>query len=160
MSGFVYQINIKEKTLGERGLPKIPTEVVKVTEMGLEGDYNVFRHEQQNNSPDQAVLIMTYEMIQQLNEEGWPIKSGDIGENFTTKGLDYKLFQPKKQFQIGEIIVEITKACDPCLNLSDLPYIGKNHSGRFIRTMLNRRGWYAKVIREGVVKKGDSMLEL
>lgn len=160
MSGRILNINVKAKMINERGLPKIPIEVAEVTKMGLKGDYNVYRSEKKDNSLDQALLLMPIEMIQNLNNEGWPIKPGDLGENITTQGISYDAFEPGKQYKIGNVTLEITKACDPCHNLTVLPYVGKNYSGKFIRTMLNRRGWYGKVIHEGIIKKGDEIQEL
>ncbi|MFW9778512.1 MAG: MOSC domain-containing protein [Candidatus Heimdallarchaeota archaeon] len=160
MAGYISQINIKTRTLGERGLPKYPVETARLTKKGLEGDFNVYRTKRKNNDPSQAVLIMPIEMIHTLNQEGWPIKSGDLGENFTTKGIEYDEFQPGDQFNIGETIIEITKGCNPCRNLSVLPYVTEKKVSKFIQFMLNRRGWYGKVVREGIVKKGDDIQKL
>lgn len=155
MTGKIIQINVKSKVPGEYGLPKHSVNSVKVSTQGLDGDYNVYRTEHKNNTLNQAVLIMPIEMIQKLNEEGWPIQSGDLGENITTKGIDYNSFEPGINFQLGEVLVEITKACDPCRNLAALSYVGKNKSREFIKTMLNRRGWYAKVLQEGRIHVND-----
>jgi hypothetical protein len=84
LPGRVHQINMKPLTQGERGLPKKPVKEVQVTKAGLDGDFNKYRHEKKNDDPDSAVLLMPLETIRQLNEEGWPIRPGDIGENFTT----------------------------------------------------------------------------
>ena len=99
-------------------------------------------------------------MIQQLNHEGWPIQPGDIGENITTEGISYDDFQPNEKFKIGEIELEITYACTPCHNLEFLPYVGKSKGTSFIKTMIGRRGWYAKVIVEGTIKIGDNVEKL
>ncbi|MFW9856726.1 MAG: MOSC domain-containing protein [Candidatus Thorarchaeota archaeon] len=160
MAGSISQINIKTKTPRERGLPKYPVETARLTKNGLEGDFNVYRTERKNNDPSQAVLIMPIEMIHTLNQEGWPVKAGDLGENFTTEGIEYNTFQPGDQFQIGEAIIEVTKACDPCRNLTVLPYVTEKKGSEFIRTMFKRRGWYGKVVREGIIKKGDPIMKL
>src|SRR5579875_4096017 len=85
MLGEVYQINIKGRVAGARGLPKHPVESNTILKTGLEGDFNVYRHEELADDPDSAVLLMPLETIAELNKEGWPIKAGDIGENITTK---------------------------------------------------------------------------
>lgn len=74
---------------------------------------------------------MTSEKIKELNQEGWEIKYGDIGENL----IDYDAFQPGKRFRIGSIEIKITKACSPCLNLGALEYIGKGRIDRFMETL-------------------------
>jgi len=85
-AGIVFQINIKPETLGERGLPKYPTQRALVTRTGLDGDFNRWRHEEAHDDLAMAVLLMPLETSEELKEEGWPIKPGSIGENFTTQG--------------------------------------------------------------------------
>lgn len=63
----------------------------------MDGDFNLYRHEQKNDSPRQALLIMPLEMIQHLNEEGWEIKPGDIGENITTQAFPI-MISPQERF--------------------------------------------------------------
>ena len=46
MDAVVQQINVKPKTGSERGLPKLPVDSASVTGSGVEGDYNVYRHEE------------------------------------------------------------------------------------------------------------------
>ena len=126
----------------------------------MQGDFNNYRFESLDNTPDQALLIMPIEMIKTLNEEGWPIQPGDIGENLSTEGIDYNDFKPNTVFKAGEVEFQITYACTPCNNLTHLPYVGKEKIKDFIKAMVNRRGWYAKVLNEGVVKVGDKIVNV
>jgi len=158
--GMVHQINVKPQTRGERGLPKRPVESVTVSRAGLDGDFNLYRQENLKGDPDSAVLIMPLETIMQLNAEGWPVKVGDLGENFTTRGVPYNAFSPGKAFRIGGAIVEVSRACNPCKNLYLLPYTGLSKGPDFVRIMLGRRGWYARVSKEGKVRRGDPIEEL
>ena len=155
--GQVHQINVKPRTPGARGLPKTPVDSASITKSGLAGDFNVYRHDELDGDPDSAVLVMPLETLKQLNEEGWPIKPGDIGENITTTGIPYGDFAPGRRFILGGVELQISRACDPCDNLFLLPYIGRAKGPAFLKTMLGRRGWYARVIREGTVRKGDSI---
>jgi len=156
--GQVHQINVKSETAGARGLPKHPVDRVSLSRMGLVGDFNRWRHEEANDDPKMAVLLMPLETIQELNREGWPIRPGDIGENFTTIGIPYTSFAPGKRYRIGDAVVKITKPCDPCSNLYLLPNIGKDKD--IVKAMYQRRGWYASVEREGETARGDSIEEL
>jgi len=160
VGGMVHQINVKPLTEGERGLPKRPVDSVLVTKAGLMGDYNLYRQEELGGDPDSAVLIIPMETILQLNAEDWPVKKGDLGENFTTQGIPYSQFSPGKTFRIGEAVVEISRACNPCKNLFLLPYTGAAKGPKFVKTMLGRRGWYARVAMEGKVRRGDPVVEL
>jgi len=157
--GEIQQINVKPQTKGEHGLPKKPVDSAFVTRAGIEGDFNVYRHEERQDDPDQALLVMPIETIRELNSEGWPIKPGDLGENFTTSGVPYGAFGVGKVFAAGQVRLQITKACDPCDNLFLLPYIGGSKGPGFLKVMLGRRGWYARVLAEGRVKTGDRLTE-
>jgi MOSC domain-containing protein YiiM len=156
--GRVFQINVKPQTPGEHGLPKYSTLRALVTRAGLQGDFNRWRHEEAHDDAAMAILVMPLETIEELKREGWPIKPGSIGENFTTQGIPYHEFAPGKRYQIGKATIRITKACDPCSNLYALPNIGKDKD--IVKAMYNRRGWYASVDREGWVTTGDSIMEL
>ncbi|MGA8303377.1 MAG: MOSC domain-containing protein [Thermoplasmata archaeon] len=122
---------------------------------GFEGDFNVYRHEVAGDDPGMAVLIVPLETLQELNREGWPVRPGDLGENVTSVGVGYDQFAPGGRFRIGEVLLEVTKACTPCDNLFGLPYIGPERGPEFLRVMLGRRGWYAKVLEEGRIHKDD-----
>lgn len=159
MAGVISQINVKPLTPGERGLPKKPVGSAFVGRGGLRGDFNVYRHEEIGDDPDSAVLIMPIETIAELNAEGWPVKPGDLGENLTTSGIPYSAFGVGKKFKAGGARLQISRACDPCDNLFLLPYVQKPKGPVFLKTMLGRRGWYARVVEEGWVKPGDPMAE-
>ena len=158
--GKIIQINVKEKKQNEVGLPKYPIEKVHVTKDGMTGDFNNYRHDKLKDTPDQALLIMTSEMIKKLNGEGWPIQAGDIGENLTTEGIPYDDFRPEDKFKVGGVEFQISYACTPCHNLEQLPYVGKEKGNEFIKTMTNRRGWYARVLTGGDIQLGDSIQKI
>ena len=155
--GKIIQINVKEKGKGDVGLPKYPIEKASVSKTGMQGDFNNYRFESMDNTPDQALLIMSIETIRTLNEEGWPIQAGDIGENLSTEGISYDDFQPNTKFKAGTVEFQITYACTPCNNLEYLPYVGKEKAKDFLKTMIDRRGWYAKVLTQGTIKVGDKI---
>jgi len=159
VSGEIQQINVKPQTEGEHGLPKKRVDSAFITLAGVEGDFNVFRHEERQDDPDQALLIMPIETIRELNSEGWPIKPGDLGENLTTSGIPYQAFAIGKVFGAGGMRFAISKACEPCDNLFLLPYVGTSKGLGFLKIMLGRRGWYARVLQEGQVKAGDRLIE-
>lgn len=155
----ITQINVKPNAPGERGLPKKPVRRANVTKAGVEGDYNKYRHEELADDPDSALLLMPMEMIDQLNSEGWPIKPGDLGENFTTKGIPYDAFVVGRKFIAGGVHLQISRPCDPCDNLFLLSYVGESRGPEFLKSMLGRRGWYARILDEGAVRTGDTIAE-
>ena len=145
------QINVKPNTANEHGIPKTSVISAILSKSGLEGDYNNYRTIKKSRNPDMAVLLFSIETIKELNKEGWPIKPGDLGENFTLTGIPHSYFSPNQQYQIGESLIEISFECDPCQNLSVLSYVGNTKINKFIKTLMHRRGWYARVLKEGLI---------
>ncbi len=153
--GRVYRISRKPQTPGQRGLPKVAVPDALITRQGVEGDYNVYRHDVARDDPAMAILLMPLETLRELDREGWPVRPGDLGENLTTIGLPYEAFDPGRQFTVGPVVLEVSKPCTPCDNLFQLPYVGAARGPEFLRVMLDRRGWYARVLREGRVRTDD-----
>jgi len=147
----IHQINVKPNRANEHGIPKTSVISAILSKSGIEGDYNNYRTIKKDQNPDMAVLVYPIETIHQLNDEGWPIMPGDMGENFTISGIPHSHFSPNQQYQIGESLIEISFECDPCQNLSVLPYVGKTKINEFIKTLMHRRGWYARVLKEGLI---------
>jgi len=154
MSGSVLQLSVKPKTAGEYGLPKRPVQSLRISPAGAEGDYNNYRTNTLKGDPDSAILVLTEEVLHQLRAEGWPVQPGDFGENVTVTGVPEASLKSGSRLQIGPARLELTRPCEPCTELSVLPYVGKEKGAAFIKTTLGRRGWYAKVLDGGVVETG------
>ncbi|MEK6919387.1 MAG: MOSC domain-containing protein [Nanoarchaeota archaeon] len=155
--GLIYQINVKQKTPGQRGIPKMPVEEAELYTAGFQGDYNVYRTGWKLSTNKRAVLIMPKETIEQLANEGWEVKPGDLGENISSQGISYEELRIGTRIRAGRAIIEITEKANPCKNLEVLPYIGKERVKEFMKTLLERRGMYAKVLQEGLVRKNDEL---
>ena len=157
MTGTLLQLNTKSRMPGEFGLPKAPVPSLRVTSAGAEGDYNRWRTKQAQGDPDQAILLLTREVLDALVKEGWPVKAGDLGENFTVDGIVESALQPGVRLRAGTLLLEVTKACDPCDEVYSLPYIGPERGPAFVRTLVGRRGWFAKVLEGGTVITGAAI---
>ena len=157
VTGRVFELHRKAEVAGEHGLPKPSVAEAFVSRAGLVGDFNRFRHEEKKDDPAMAVLLVPRETLAQLSREGWPVRPGDLGENLTTEGIAYDAFAPGRRFRAGDVLLEVSKACTPCDNLFLLPYVGPARGAEFLKVMLDRRGWYARVLREGRVRAGDSI---
>jgi MOSC domain-containing protein YiiM len=118
----------------------------------VEGDYNRWRTEKADGDPDQAVLLLAEEILTALQSEGWPVRAGELGENLTVAGLSPDALQPGAQVRLGEVLLEVSKPCDPCIVLYGLPYVGTERGPAFLRTLQGRRGWFARVLRGGTVR--------
>ena len=160
MQGKIYQINIKPETARERGLPKKPVKLAVVSYNGLGWDFNRYRQEKHHGRLDRALLLMPIETIEQLNEEGWPVQPGDIGENLTTEGIPYAELEVNQRYSVGEIEIQLSEQANPCGNLKILPYVGQERWPEFKKALQGRRGWYASVLKEGTISKGDLISRL
>ncbi len=154
-SGKILQISVKPSTTGEHGLPKMSVSSAEIHYGGVDGDYNNFRQEKKSGEPDMAVMLITRGILDDLNSEGWPVESGDLGENLTISDLSYISIEPEQKFRMGTALIQISFKCEPCTYLYSLPYIGDERGPEFIKTVKDRRGWYARVLEEGVVSAGD-----
>ena len=160
MNAIIWRLHVKPEAPGERGLPKVSTDAIDIVSAGVVGDFNRYRHEQLNDDSDQAILLMPLETLLVLNDEGWPVKPGDTGENITTKGIPYDAFAPGRKYRVGAAELEISKAAKPCRNLYLLPYVGEERGPEFLKALTGRRGWYARVRKEGRVRNGDVIEEI
>ncbi len=64
-------------------------------------------------------------MIDGLVREGWPVRPGDLGENLTVGGIAEAALKPGTRLRAGALLLELTKACDPCDEVYSLPYVGQ-----------------------------------
>jgi MOSC domain-containing protein YiiM len=122
-----------------------------ITTEGVQGDFNRWRTEKAGGDPDQAVLLIREEILADLRAEGWPIQPGDLGENLTVADLPTDALRPGVQVRLGQVVLEVSKPCDPCTNLYSLPYVGVDRGAAFLRALQGRRGWFARVIQGGTV---------
>lgn len=159
MEGFAVHLSVRPQTPGGRGIPKQNVDRILVTAAGVVGDYNVCRTEQKAGDRDKAVLLFPLETLQDLKREGWPVAAGHLGENVTTAGIPCSLFYVGQRYRIGAAELELSKPCTPCVNLNVLPYVG-DRVNEFVRTLTGRRGWYARVLKQGEIKRYDSITQL
>ena len=151
----VVQVNVKGALPDAIGLPKHSVAAARVDPPGVEGDFNHYRHDRLHDEPESAVLLMPRETLEAIDRDGWPVRPGDLGENLTTEGIAYEAMGPGRRLRVGEVVLEVTRACDPCTSLYELPYVGPQKGPEFLKSMHGRRGWYAKVLRPGTVHTGD-----
>src|SRR5579859_2291614 len=81
--GRIVQLHLKPREGRARGLPKRAVPSLTITPAGVEGDFNRWRTEEANGDPDQAVLLLSEEILADLRAEGWPVEPGELGENLT-----------------------------------------------------------------------------
>ena len=106
--GVVTHLNISDG-----GVPKIPTDQVRIGALGLAGDkHNDTKH---HGGPERAVCLYSLDVIERISAEGRPIKPGSTGENVTIRGLDWALVTPGRRLEFaGGVILEVTSFTAPC----------------------------------------------
>lgn len=153
-SGSVERLSVKPMTPGQRGLPKHPVPLLRITPSGADGDYNHYRTTKVQGNPNLAILLLTREVLDALRTEGWPVEPGDLGENLTLAGVPESSLTPGARVKIGEVLLEVSEPCDPCTEVYVLPYVGKEKGPAFVRTLTGRRGWFARVLASGAIAPG------
>lgn len=137
------------------GVPKLPRPWAQVRLGGLEGDRQDDRRF--HGGPDRAVCLYSLDLIEALQGEGHPIVPGSIGENLTLHGLDWTAVRPDARIEVGDAVLEVTKATSPCRK------IAPSFSGEEFTRVSQKvhPGWsrfYARVLQEGLVTTGDRVV--
>ncbi len=154
-SGTIVQVSISKG-----GLPKRPIEEGSIGPLGIEGD--VQAHTEFHGGPLQAILLVSAEIVDELTARGYPLFYGAMGENLTTRGIDYRTLRIGDQLRAGGSILEITKPRGPCRALdvygpslkSDV-YDAKVKQRNPESPRWGMSGLYARVVRTGPVRAGD-----
>jgi len=140
--------------ISKGGVPKLARPSCLVTANGLQGDRQ--RDLEYHGGPGRAVCLYSQDLIAALQAEGHPISAGTIGENFTLKGVSWAEMVPGATFDVGEVRIELTDYAAPCNNIA--ASFRDRRSGRVSQKA--NPGWsrlYARVLKEGTVRVGDSV---
>lgn len=131
------------------GIPKLPRWSVPVTHSGLADDgHNHDKH----NTPLQAVSLQDEEILEDLNKEGFDLKAGTTGENLVVRHLRVNGLKVGAILEFsGGVVLELTKVRNPCYVLDAI-------DPRLKEVIIGRCGFYARVLREGLIKTGDIII--
>jgi MOSC domain-containing protein YiiM len=149
------------------GVPKLPIEEGFVTKLGIEGDDH--HHPKYHGGPNQAILLITTGAIEEMVAMGHPVFPGALGENFTVAGLDRRALRLGDRIRVGGCVIELSKMREPCRALD--PYNLPSVQGMLQKKIFNKKvkagdhsqpewglaGFYARVLVEGTVRRGDEV---
>lgn len=159
MIGTILHVNVSAG-----GIPKRDVGQAYLAPTGLEGDS--WAHPRFHGGPKKAILLITSEALAELAAQGFELYPGALGENFTTEGLDRHQIRSGDRFQAGAATIEITTLRVPCATLN----VFNSDSNRPIQSALYDEqvkagdassprwglgGFYARVLRDGLVRSGD-----
>ncbi len=136
--------------IGLRPKPKAPVEPVQqvlvTPENGLEGD-----HYSKNGGKRQVTLLQAEHLEVMANmlklEE---IDPALMRRNILVLGINLQAFADR-QFQIGEVVLEMTGGCHPCSRVE------QNLVSGAYNAMRGHGGITAKVIQGGTIRVGDAV---
>lgn len=127
------------------------TKKEEVTEGFLKEDYGLVEDAHADCGIHRQVSLLAIESINKMRSLGFDVRPGDFAENLTTEGIDLISFSAGTKISIGKgIILEVTQIGKEC------------HTGCAIflqigKCIMPKEGVFAKVIRGGFVRAGDSI---
>ena len=154
---------------GEHRFSKVPVDVVTLLAgVGVAGDAHAGVTVQHRSrvaaDPTQPNLrqvhLMHAELFDELREQGFDVRPGQLGENITTRGLDLLALPRGTRLRIGATaVVEVTGLRNPCAQIDDfMPGLLKAVVHRAADGSLVRKaGVMGVVTRGGDVAPGDAI---
>ena len=169
MKGKISQVNV-----GSGGVPKSPVSQAYVSLERLLGDQWSWGVDQiqDNGKPGkhggsrQAVCLYSVECLAELNNQGFKVFPGALGENLTTEGIDYREVRIGDVYQVGaDVQLRLTKIRTPCATIAEV------YGTNIIKAMIDERvqkcdytapkwgmtGFYAEVFQAGRVRQHDTI---
>ncbi len=138
---------------GESGGPLTRLEkTALVAGKGIPGDrcYN-----EQGADPDKQVTLIEEEKVAEFNSEtGLDVAAWQTRRNLVTRGVDLNALLGK-QFMVGETLLEAVDLCQPCATLGALFATEQVPSAKVVKTMVDRGGLRATIVRGGTIRPGD-----
>jgi MOSC domain-containing protein YiiM len=143
MNGKVAAINISK----HKGVRKETVEEVFIKEaFGIEGDAHA------SSGWHRQVSLLAMESIIKMKESGVDVGPGDFAENITTEGIDLKNLSLSTRIDVGgSVELEVTQIGKTCHSRCAVYY----QAGCCV---MPEEGIFAKVIKGGKIRIGDSVL--
>ncbi len=111
---------------------------------GLEGDAHA-------GDPVRQVSLLARESIDKMRAKGLEVNPGDFAENLTTEDLDLLGLEPGSRLELGGgALLEVTQIGKECHDRCAIYYQAGD-------CVMPREGIFARVLRGGAVRPGDSI---
>lgn len=157
---------ITQVSISKGGLPKLAVGEAWAGALGLEGD--VQRNRKYHGGPEKAVLLVSAEDLAELAAAGFPVGPGDLGENLTVEGIDFRQLRAGQRFLAGGAVLELTRLRQPCANLNGYSspggktihgslYDDRCKAGDVMSPRWAKGGFYAAVVEGGLIRTGDAI---
>jgi len=127
-----------------KGERKTPVDAVELRENhGIAGDAHAGEWHRQ-------VSLLAEESIEKMRSEGLAVGPGDFAENITTRGIELPLIPVGTKLTVGEALVEVTQIGKECHSRCAIYHLAGD-------CVMPKEGIFAKVLRGGIVKPGDTL---
>ena len=154
-SGLRASGNVAHLFRADGGVPKTAVDEVNVAIRGIVGDGQA--HRQHHGRPFQALSLFSVELVDELRREGHPITPGGVGENISTRGLDWDALQPGVQLRVGTVVAEVSCFADPCSQIAH--NFTRRDFNRIDEERIPGSGRrYAWVLEPGEIRVGDAIV--
>jgi molybdopterin adenylyltransferase len=123
-----------------------------VAEVTLKEDYGVENDAHADSATHRQVSLLAAESIKKMRDMDFDVGPGDFAENITTEGIELFSLVPGTRLSVGEeVTLEITQIGKEChaAGCAIFKQIGK--------CVMPKEGVFARVIRGGVVRAGDTI---
>ncbi|MFG3207019.1 MOSC domain-containing protein [Streptomyces sp. NPDC048192] len=136
--------------------------------LGVEGDVHAgvtvkhrSRVAQDPTQPNlRQVHLIHEELFAEVNEAGFTVAPGELGENITTRGIDLLGLPAGTLLRIGgSAVLEVTGLRNPCLQIDNFRHgllkqvVGRDEAGNVVR----KAGVMSVVRQGGAVRPGDTI---
>ncbi len=143
--------------ISQGGVPKSPVDDLLVSYEGCLGDsQNDLKH---HGGESKAVCLFQAEIIEKLSSEGHYIYPGSTGENILIQGIKLGMIKPGSIIKFPNLQLQITQDAPPCKTIKS-SFIDGDFTKISHKKNPNYTRWYAKVIQNGNIRIGDSVLVL
>jgi MOSC domain-containing protein YiiM len=120
----------------EKKSQSLPLDEVRVAATGFDRDFHT-------KTATRQILMISDKILREFD-----LKPGALHENMVVDGVDVMTFNRGQRLQIGDVVLEVTIACEPCVQMDRLrPGLKKALDGK--------RGMFAKVVTAGTIRVGD-----
>ncbi len=105
------------------------------------------------------VHFIASELLDEVNEKGYDVSPGDLGENITTAGVDLISLPVGTSIRIGDAVLALTGLRNPCVQIGAFAeglqgeMLDRDDDGRLVR----KTGVMAVVLRGGEITPGDEI---
>lgn len=138
----------------EASKPMVPLlEAEVIAGRGIEGDRYASKTGtySQNPTPGRHVTLIEAEVIDDVAQRlGIPLSPHETRRNVTTRGIELDLLIGQ-HIQVGAVVLEVIRFCDPCLYLQNL--LGRP----VLQPLVDRAGVRCDVVRGGTIHVGDAV---